>query len=721
MAPVRTLSLTALEPTTGCRTGVVSLPLPRGGPWTVQVVGCHSQAVPMGGWPRSEAAPGRPRLPRRALLYVRAEDSLHPKLHARLSPEPAADTADRKGLSAPAGWTVQVACTERRRERGDQTRFSYFKEVNELILHYGDREVGLRLGVQNRWGLHQWQFVQLEPLWSGPLCAAYVVGGHIYCGWDHHVTHEEMAYRHSHIAELPPDETITASIYFVVHNDGTVQASAHFVNGRVYHGIGRTIGMPVVLVRGLAGAASEEGKPWDGTTNIISDNGCTLDVSPAAAMVSVAHPGRLARVAADTDLLCWRAFENTRIDLRTSPAPEGGTVETVVEHSEEGLVQGAARSVGFALSFSAAPTKVVRYLAEPAWYAEHEELAPMSLMHRPGPYTEISRMGARAFEENTVLGRFTAGGIYRYLYQHGLGTYELSMDGNESRSLFRWSYWATDAASYTLALRNATFCADLAVDHARDVVHYHGDGALWNVYSLIYMRFSGLVYAWLESGDPYFLRTAKAVANNYANHHRLNWPRQGLGRDLDPLAGFGVLYDYTGEETWLDFMREVAGHAASVIQQDGTWYCGSGVGPYWGVNAAEGGPWNGGHFFHGFTEYAMRSPTLPDEWIEPARRALRKLLTELWDNEHHYHPASCGFLPRLHWYLACRLKDDQLIDLVRKLMDHLLVYKDNPTDQPMFRGGKAHHMNNYLDYLLFYEATKETLPALLAGSTDGSV
>lgn len=35
---------------------------------------------------------------------------------------------------------------------------------------------------------------------------------------------------------------------------------------------------------------------------------------------------------------------------------------------------------------------------------------------------------------------------------------------------------------------------------------------------------------------------------------------------------------------------------------------------------------------------------------------------------------------------------------------------DPARKEPVFTGGSAHHMNNYADYLIFYKATKDSLP-----------
>lgn len=330
----------------------------------------------------------------------------------------------------------------------------------------------------------------------------------------------------------------------------------------------------------------------------------------------------------------------------------------------------------------------------------------MPIEVRRGRWEALSRRAADAFVRNSASGSFTSGGVYRYLDQYRKGSYELSMDGNECRSLYRRAYWDGDAALYDLATRNAYFMADLAVDHARDVVHYHNDGPQWRTFSLIYQRFAGIVYGYLETGDPYLLETAEAVARNYVSQHLHNWPRRGIGRDADPLAGFLTLWDYTGKEEYFEFARTMSEHIASVIDDDGVWLAGSGVGPLMGCNAELGSPWNGGHLLHGFVEYLMRDRDAAPQLLQAGARALRHVQEMLFERHDGFHPASCGFAGRTQWYLACRLGDAKLIADTRRIMDNILSRAEQ---RPIFSGGSAHHINNYIDYLLFYESTRETL------------
>ncbi len=168
-----------------------------------------------------------------------------------------------------------------------------------------------------------------------------------------------------------------------------------------------------------------------------------------------------------------------------------------------------------------------------------------------------------------------------------------------------------------------------------------------------------------------------------------------------------------GRRGVLEFAREFAHHVSLTFDPDGNYLSGAGVGPQMGCNALPGTPWNGGHLFNGFTEYAMRDPDVPAEWLESAGRGLSHLY-DMLEADGGFSPAASGFVGRIHWYLACRLGDPDLIDRTRKLMGNFLADANDPARKaPVFTGPSAHHMNNYADYLIFYEATRDTLPNAL--------
>jgi hypothetical protein len=701
------VKLKGLEGTGEYDYGIVSLPLPDEADIHVEVEGSICQTVPVGFWPRSEETPGGPRIPRRMLVFF-TKPELYPVVPDVLLSKKVSASAPNPNLPA-----VEVRDLESIAEGGTEEWDSYYKTTCELVLRHEGKETGVRLAYENDTGTHLWQYVVAEKLWEGPLCAGWRVGGHIY-------TEDESRHRKDRDRikgrqdDIYRDHTLQASVYLIVFADGTVSLTGHWINGRIYGGTGPTQGVPVVYFRGAGALKDGDERSWNGTDAVFPGETAALDLSDAADLVSPDHPGRISR---DGDLLRWQPVENTNIVIRSLPKENGeGVVWTEVGGSKEGLVEGAGRSVRWTVNLAGRATKIQRFLAPREWYGRCAEFTPFPVEKTPdGEWSELSRRATDVILRNAVSGSFTSGGIFRYLDQHGIGCYEISFDANEARSLFRRAYWDHDPEVYDLALRNAYICADLGMDHSRDIVHYHGDPGDWRIYSLIYMRFSGYVHGYLETGDPYLLESAKAIARNYASHHMLNWPRRGIGRDADPLTGINLLYDFTGDEHYHDFAREFAGHVAKVIfQENGKWHCGSGVGPAMGVNAAIGDSWNGGHLTSGFTEWLMRADEngdpVPEEWLEKASMALDWIFETIERRERSFHPASTGFVGRIHWYLACRLGDKGLIERARQLLKNIHEYDRHPVREPLFTGGWAHHMNNYVDNLLFYQCTEETLP-----------
>lgn len=656
------------------------MPIPSDADYSIAVDGRASQSVPVGFWPRSERVPGGPKRTRRELVFFENTSQQPPTV--QLTPEAVPEPDETR-----ARWRVEVEAIEDVFRHRDEQYWHYLKRPCEVRLGFGRREASFSLAIRNEFGLHLWQFVQAQKLWSGPLVEAWRIGGHIY-------TADESPLPMSRLNDVNdilayPDNTVAASIYLLLFANGTAQVTAHWINGRIYGAVGDQKGVPVVIFKG----------------------GAALDFSASDHLSSPAHPASFEESDGGS---IWQPFEDTRIVIRHEPAEDGSVTDVEIDGSADGLVQGAARSVTWHMGLGDAAPSIARYIAPPDWYAKCCEFAPFPIELADGEFEKLGRICAEALLRNSVSGRFTSGGIYRYLDQYGQGCYELSMDANEARSLFRRAYRDSDPRFYDLALRNSYFMADIATDHSRDVIHYHNDSPEWRTFSLIYQRFSGMVLGYVETGDYYLLETAQAVARNYMSHHLQNWPRQGIGRDADPLNGFAMLWDYTGDEEYFQFAREFAHHIALTIDRDGNYLSGAGVGPQMGCNALPGTPWNGGHLLNGFVEHAMRDPDVPALWLESAGRGLSHLY-DMLEQQGGFHPASSGFLGRTHWYLACRLGDPDLIERTRKLMDNILADAADPAREcPVFTGPSAHHMNNYADYLIFYEATKDTLPEKLS-------
>lgn len=719
------VKISALHPEQDWGIGVISLPMPADEDFTPEIPGCQVQAVPVAWWPRTEKTPGGPKRPRRMLTFFTPKEKADHYEVSFAPPKPAAPPSE----SFP--WTLRFLKANAQEIRSNKTHWYYLREDGELLLQYKGSGACLRLGVENEHGLHWWQYLNLSPLWSGPLCCAWRIGGHIFTGPDHPYTHEET----KAFDDLHQEQMMSASIFLILFADGTMQTTAHWINGRIYGHNGFCPGRPVAGFNGVKLNLPEGGMELTGAEMVFpAENNVTLDLSPSRDLVSPHRPGQLRYL--EDGLLLWAPLQSTAVQHRIEPArrydsdigrpfpkarahlsPFPGeetceAFETAVLRSWEGFLEGVSASAPFGWRIGPGPTQIQRFLAEPQWYADQLELGPVPFKITTGVYSALAEEAGEHTLNNAFTGSLTRGGIPRYFYTWGIGALELDFDGNQGRSMMRLAYWKTDPRLYACALNNGYCMADAGLDHSRDIIHYHGDTDRWRTFSMIYQRFTSLVTSYIETGDYYLLEAAHAVAQNYISLHLMNWPRRGMGRDAEPLSGIMALYDYTGDEHYLAFARTFAEHMMSTLSDDGNWISGAGVGPVMGCNALEGSPWNGAHLSTGFTQYAMRmSHDLPAGWKETMRKFLKVLYDRLEVEHHGFHPASSGFLGMQHWFLACLLEDETLIQRTKYYMDKVLEYRRAPWEaNDIFHGGKAHHQYNYMDNPLFFEATKDTLP-----------
>ena len=90
----------------------------------------------------------------------------------------------------------------------------------------------------------------------------------------------------------------------------------------------------------------------------------------------------------------------------------------------------------------------------------------------------------------------------------------------------------------------------------------------------------------------------------------MNQPRKNMGRDTEPVEGILMLHDATGKDHYFVEAEKIALDVARSLFQDHDWRSGHGVGPFWGVNALRGSPWNGSHLLAGIAEFLARGEPL---------------------------------------------------------------------------------------------------------------
>jgi hypothetical protein len=266
-------------------------------------------------------------------------------------------------------------------------------------------------------------------------------------------------------------------------------------------------------------------------------------------------------------------------------------------------------------------------------------------------------------------------------------------------SIFRAAYMATSPALYAAAMESARYIADIGLDHYNFNARYHGDTPDWQLFSLIYMRFGGLVQAYQESGDPWYLENAEAVANRWIALNRLNQPRKNMGRDPEPVEGILALYDATGKDHYFQEAEKIAGDVSRSLFDDAFWRSGFGVGPYWGINAMPGSPWNGSHLLAGLAEFLIRAHPGTCAAYAPLAKKAHALIDKLIDEINRQMPdgvwrSAGGFMFRRYFLVACLSGDPGLIERTDRMIRKIEA-SHAAKGEAFFKNG--HHCGGYLD------------------------
>ncbi|MCC6580048.1 MAG: hypothetical protein IT440_06365 [Phycisphaeraceae bacterium] len=663
---------------------VCSLPMP---PFHADVTvsgATVTQAVPLGQWPARAllhpalaamwkdakiAAPdplGNP--PRRCLVYARFPGCAPDAMDVTLTPSSGAPA--RNDATFPV--TLKLQHDEEIYHHRDEKLYHYVKREDSVRVEGHGAGLTLRLAWRIGDELRYWQWVQMIPAWQGELTQAFTLGGHLYAGpVDRMMTMEE-----SKCSEQTPfydEATIAARAFVVLHADGRIELTVHYANTEAYGNGCAVRGLPVVEWTFDQPATSQA---------------MTLDEGDA----EMSDAGRTWR---------WSFLQNSRIYLGHRTNPITGDIQVdEAEGSDTSWLEGVARSVAGVISLTGKASPPRRMLAPAAWYlrcAEWGTAMPQPHRDKHPALADLSDAAVDVFLRNTHEEGMCRGGVYRYL-DDLTGRHELSMDGNEATQLFRGSYLRSHGELYRTATRAARFIADVAIDHNQFNVHYHGDSPAWHTYSMIYLRFGGLVTLWQETGDPWYLERAESVGNRWISLNRVNHPRQNMGRDAEPVEGICQLYDATGKDHYFVEAEKIALDVARSLFADGSWRCGHGVGPFWGINALQGSPWNGSHLLAGVAEFLVRaSPRTTPHYahlLQSACSLVRELLRKVRDDCQGYHRATGSFLPRRHFMVAHLAQDAELLRQVQEAIDRLgLEYAK--AGAAFYKTG--HHCAGYLD------------------------
>jgi hypothetical protein len=283
------------------------------------------------------------------------------------------------------------------------------------------------------------------------------------------------------------------------------------------------------------------------------------------------------------------------------------------------------RTVRMVASLGPVEPDVAVYLLPDWWYGLAEDICETPLLPVRDHTSVFIEKAVGYYRSNHLAGCFDDGAVLR-----ATTLQEPGWEGETPQAQLAVAYWNGEAQDYSLALRNAYYVADVAVDKALFAIRMHGYDS--PAQSLPMQRVSGMVAGYLETGDPYLLDTARAVAESAYSWDRANWPRRSFGRDAAYIRGLVYLYRYLGDPGDLARAREALHRVVSTQLPDGSFADqGSTVGIHAAMNLIVK-PWMGCIATEAMVDYLAFAP---DEQIERSALAFSR------------------------WLLTCRVRDEQ--------------------------------------------------------------
>src|SRR5207247_1057286 len=140
------------------------------------------------------------------------------------------------------------------------------------------------------------------------------------------------------------------------------------------------------------------------------------------------------------------------------------------------------------------------------------------------------------------------------------------------------------------------------------------------------------IAGYLETGDPYQLRTAQAVIDTSYWVFKNSWPRMAIGRDACFTGGAMLLYRYFADDQYRALVHDVALNVALSQRADGSFGDqGGGAGIHgWGGYITK--PWMALLALNGVLDYLEFFPDEPRLW-EAVRKFAEWLMAERLDRD----------------------------------------------------------------------------------------
>ncbi len=522
---------------------ITSLPWPRESVPPISLGGKPTYIRQLGRWPDARDCP------RRLLMIADGGDG-------------APDTIDLQDAADPSHEppTADDYCFE----RSDEPAFIWERHL--LRLQYGDRKIGLAMGLRTSQGVHWWEACRLVEKESTPHCRTVEMGGAIPVETyqiDQLQAHPGLTnpYLHRH-------NWVNGHIQARLHSNGVCEIFAHHINAKyVDYGADLKDAVPVI------GFWFDDELPdpaslgeWDGSCDRIEHAGVKVDLAEVARLATPDKPGSLDR---EGDFLVLQPYEG--MELYGGTCPKQLTGDPWIFRSDQKMIpRGMARTLRFSLSLSDRSPVVKRYLAPDWWYGLCEEFGPDSLLPVYGSSEYTLDYAYDWLRRNVLEGGFEDGCAARGGKRDGgpmTERIEPGWEGEIPYAAFIAAWRTGEADHYDRAMRMAYHFTDVIIDHSIHLARMHGYPP--PAISLPMQRALGTIAGFLETGDDYLYETAEAMIENSFRTHRNSWPRLAIGRDACFIRGAVMLYRYFAEDHFRRIARDGATAVAQVQREDG--------------------------------------------------------------------------------------------------------------------------------------------------------
>jgi hypothetical protein len=583
LAQLKRVTLSRLEAESPAGLWIASVPVPPDAPQTLSLEGMPTYVEPLGAWPGQEGSH-----PRRLLMVADGGNAAPGTL--ALAPAAAAAPAE-----PPTAEMELIARAPRK---------FFIWEQHGLRLSWGNRSVLLALGLRVGEAVHWWENCRLVTVAETPTCRVIEMSGAI------PYQKVDLEYFQQYQGRTDPllhrHNWVYGHLYARLHANGVCEIFARHINSKFFDdGQDLPGAVPLIGLRTPDGDAEMEALcgPWDGTRQELSIGGVQVDAREIARLATPAQPGRIEMA---DGLLAWQPYLG--MELFGGSAPKEITGDPFIYRAEKQIIpRGMARSLRCSLSLNPDRSpRVARYLAPAWWYGMCEEFSPAPLLPVSNALDEQMESYRQWFRACTLQGGFEDGCVPRGAHIGREERPEPGWEGEVPGAMFLCAWRTGDSLDYDLATRASYVFTDVYVDHADKVVRMHGMAP--PAISLPMARVHGSVLAYLETGDPYLLNTARAVIENAFWLHQNAWPRLSVGRDACFIRGAVLLYRYLNDRHFLDIARQSIRTVSASQLPDGSFGDqGGGTGIH-GSNSYVVKPWMGCMAVGGVIDYLELVP-----------------------------------------------------------------------------------------------------------------